>query len=123
MMMDAGGGMSPIDPRLQEALDNERDPGDLPVDQQEAYARLMTAVTLLSAKPAVSVADRVMAEIRTMPQQSRWRRAARWLTRPLAVTLRLRPAWTVGLAATWGIEAPFGGRGVRRGSVTDAEQR
>ena len=103
MMPDAGGGMSPIDPRLQEALDNERDPGDLPADQQDAYARLMTAATLLSARPAVSVADRVMAEIRAMPQQlhtgNRWRRAARWLTRPLAVTLRLRPAWTLGLAA------------------------
>ncbi|HEV2671729.1 MAG TPA: isoamylase early set domain-containing protein [Gemmatimonadales bacterium] len=95
--------MSPIDPRLQEALDDERDPGDLPADQQEAYTRLMTAATLLSAKPAVSVADRVMAEIRTLPQQihagTRLRRAARWLTRPLAVTLRLRPAWTLGLAA------------------------
>ena len=102
-MMDAGGGMSPIDPRLQEALDGERDPGELLADQQEAYARLMTAATLLSAKPAVSVADRVMTEIRAMPQQlhtgGRWRQAARWFTRPLAVTFRLRPAWTLGLVA------------------------
>jgi hypothetical protein len=105
MMVDLGGGMTPIDPRLQEALDGERDPGELPTDQREAYARLMNAAQLLASPPArpVSVADRVMAEIRTMPQPvqlgSRWQRAARWLTRPFAVTLRLRPAWTLGLAA------------------------
>jgi hypothetical protein len=44
-----------------------------------------------------------MAEIRAMPQQlhrmSPWHRARRWLTRPRAVTLRLQPAWTLGLAA------------------------
>jgi hypothetical protein len=95
--------MSPIDSRLQEAFDGDRDARELPADQQEAYARLMNAVTVLSAKPPITVADRVMAEIRAMPHQvregSRWRRATRWLTRPLAVTLRLRPAWTLGLAA------------------------
>lgn len=104
MMAGTGGSMSPIDPRLQDALDGERDPGELAPDQREAYARLMNAARLLAANPAptVSVADRVMTEIRDMPLQvhrsSPWRRATRWLTRPLAVTLRLRPAWTVGLA-------------------------
>ena len=102
-MMEPGGTTSPIDPRLQKALDGERDPGGLSADQREAYDRLMNASMLLAAQPAVSVADRVMAEIRALPPQaqpaSRWRRATRWLTRPLAVTLRLKPAWTLGVVA------------------------
>jgi hypothetical protein len=102
MMAGTGGSMGPIDPRLQEALDDERDPSELPADQREAYGRLMNAAQLLARKPALSVADRVMAEIRALPGQHRmsvWSRARRWLTRPLAVTLRLRPVWTLGLAA------------------------
>jgi hypothetical protein len=95
--------MSPIDPRLQEALDGERDPAELPADQREAYARLTAAAQLLEAPPPVSVADRVMAEIRQMPAEPRagstGRRLGRWLTRPRAVTFRLRPAWTLALAA------------------------
>ncbi|HWC75012.1 MAG TPA: isoamylase early set domain-containing protein [Gemmatimonadales bacterium] len=94
--------MNPMDPRLQDALDDGRDPGELPADQREAYARLMNATTLLAVKPSLSVADRVMAEVRAMQQihsRNPWRRGMRWLTRPFAVTLRLRPAWTLGLAA------------------------
>jgi len=94
--------MSPIDPRLQEALDGERDPGELPVDLGEAYARLISAVQLLAATPAASVAVRVMAEIRQPRVQVQtaglMRRMVRWLARPRAVTLRLRPAWTLALA-------------------------
>jgi hypothetical protein len=103
MMAGTGGSMGPIDPRLQEALDDERDPGELPADQQEAYGRLMHAARVLARKPALSVADRVLAEIRAMPQQLHrmgpWRRARRWMTRPRDVTLRLRPAWTLALVA------------------------
>ena len=91
-----------IDPRLEEALDGKRDPGELPADLREAYARLTAAVELLEATPPVSVAARVMAEIRQIPAEPRagsLRRVTRWLTRPRAVTLRLRPAWTLGLAA------------------------
>ena len=95
--------MSPIDPRLQEALDGERDPGTLPQDLREAYARLMGAANLLQTMPALSVAARVMAEIHgTKPeveQPGPARRFARWLSRPRAVTLKLRPAWTLALAA------------------------
>jgi hypothetical protein len=95
--------MSPIDPRLQEALDGERDPSTLPTDQREAFDRLTAAAAMLQRAPGISVADRVMAEIRATPQavatENAPRRWARWLTRPRAVTLRLRPAWTLALAA------------------------
>jgi hypothetical protein len=97
--------MSPIDPRLQEALDAEppRDPGELPVDLREAYARLMSAAECLQATPRLSVAPRVMAEIRALPPSVRAdgvvRKVIGWLGRPRAVTVRLRPVWTVALAA------------------------
>ena len=95
--------MSPIDPRLQEALDSERDPGDLPVDLWEAYTRLDAATQILKATPPVSVASRVMAEIRQNPGpvqgEGPGRRLIDWLGRPRAVTLRLRPVWTLALAA------------------------
>ena len=95
--------MSPIDPRLQEALDNERDPGDLPVDLWEAYARLNAATQILKATPLVSVASRVLAEIRQNPAavqgEGPGRRLIHWLGRPRAVTVRLRPVWTLALAA------------------------
>ena len=95
--------MSPIDPHLQEALDGERDPGTLPTDLREAYDRLMGAANLLQTMPAISVAARVMAEIHDLKPQIESvrpaRRLVRWLARPRAVTLRLRPVWTLALAA------------------------
>ncbi len=95
--------MNPIDPRLQEALDGERDPGELPADLREAYARLISATQVLSATPRLSVAARVMAEVRQNPApapahtRGPVRRSIRWLGRP--ITVRLRPAWTLALAA------------------------
>ena len=95
--------MSPIDPRLQEALDGERDPGELPVDLGEAYARLNAATQMLKATPPVSVASRVMAEIRQNParveSEGPARRLIHWLGEGRAVTVRLRPVWTLALAA------------------------
>ncbi len=96
--------MSPIDPRLQEALDGERDPGDLPLDLREAYTRVTVATQMLKAPPPVSVASRVMAEIRQGPPPVLDEGLARrllhwWLGRPRAVTVRLRPVWTLALAA------------------------
>ena len=96
--------MSPIDPRLQEALDGERDPGDLTLDLREAYTRLTVATQMLKATPLLSVATRVMAEIRLgrppVLNEGMARRLLHWwLGRPRAVTLRLRPVWTVALAA------------------------
>jgi len=94
--------MSPIDLRLQEALDGERGPGELPADLGEAYARLISAAQLLAATPPASVAARVMAAIRQPPvpvqTEGPMRRLVRWLARPRAVTVRLRPAWTLALA-------------------------
>ena len=95
--------MSPIDRRLQEALDGERDPGTLPADLRDTYDRLMGAVQLVAGAPRLSVAARVMAEIRKAPHpqpgESTVQRAVRWLGRPRAVTVRLRPVWTLALAA------------------------
>jgi Glycogen recognition site of AMP-activated protein kinase len=96
--------MSPLDPRLQEALDGERDPGDLPLDLREAYTRLSVATQILKATPPVSVASRVMTEIRQGPPPVLNEGLARrllhwWLGRPRAVTVRLRPVWTLALAA------------------------
>jgi Glycogen recognition site of AMP-activated protein kinase len=96
--------MSPLDPRLQEALDGERDPGDLPLDLREAYTRLNVATQMLKAPPPVSVASRVMAEIRQGPPPLLHEGPARrllhwWLGRPREVTVRLRPVWTLALAA------------------------
>jgi len=93
--------MNPIDPRLQAALDGERDPAELPADLREAYALLISAAELLEATPPprVSVANRVMTEIRQIPvhvpPHGSVRRVIRWFGRPRAVTLRLRPVWSV----------------------------
>ncbi len=93
-----------IDPRLQEALDGERDPAELPADLRESYVRLKDATAMLQVVPPASVAARVMAEVRQLPTPSRereatLRRIGGWLSRPRAVTLRLRPIWTLALAA------------------------
>jgi hypothetical protein len=70
--------------------------------QDETHPRLVEAIELLKSTPRISVADRVMAEIRQLPAHPDARgarRLGRWLTRPHAVTFRLRPAWTLALAA------------------------
>ncbi len=100
--------MTPIDPRLQQALDGERDPATLPPELREAYARLARAAALLRDAPAPpSVAGRVMDEIRRSPAPApapapgvALRRVADWLAQPRAVTLRLRPFWPLAVAAT-----------------------
>lgn len=87
--------MTAIDPRVQEALDGERDPTTLPAELREAYGRLTAAAALLREPPATSVADRVMAQIRREAPVALPR--ATWLLRP--VTFRLRPVWTLAVAA------------------------
>jgi hypothetical protein len=97
--------MTPIDARLQQALDGDQDPADLPADLREAYARLTAAAELLSRPPSASVAERVMTEIRQAAVEPAAaapgfaRRLARWLGRPRAVTLRLSPAWPLAFGA------------------------
>lgn len=89
--------MTAIDPRVQEALDGERDPTTLPAELREAYTRLTAAAALLREPPAASVADRVMAEIREIRREAPAPRRSNWLLRP--VTFRLRPVWTLAVAA------------------------
>lgn len=89
--------MTAIDPRLQEALDGERDPATLPAELRDAYARLAGAAALLREVPAVSVADRVMAEVRDIRRDVPAAQRVTWLLRP--VSFRLRPVWTLAVAA------------------------
>lgn len=77
--------MTVIDPRLQEALDGERDPATLPAELREDYARLAAAAAVLRELPATSVADRVMAQVR---------REA-----PVVSPVRLRPLLMLAVAA------------------------
>src|SRR5439155_9478141 len=70
------------------------------------YARLMSAAELLQTTPRLSVATRIMTEIGRLPapvhSDGPMRRIIRWFGRPRAVTLRLRPAWTLALAVGLG---------------------
>jgi len=74
--------MSPIDPRLQEALDGERDPGELPADLREAHARLIAAAQLVSGTPQLSVGGRRRLKAEGNPgldrQTGPCRRARNW---------------------------------------------
>jgi len=97
--------MTLIDVRLQEALDGDRDPATLPADLREAYERLVRAAVMLRDAPVASVADRVMTEVRRAPAHPApgvARRLAGWLAEPRAFTVRLRPLWTLALAAALG---------------------
>ena len=90
--------MTPIDPLLHRVLD-----GELPVDalsaaQREQLEVLRRASQALDVAPQASVADRVMAEIRR-PPVARGARLLRWLTRRHAVTVSVRPASSLALAA------------------------
>src|SRR6266704_117482 len=99
--------MNPIDPRIHEALDGEIACEALPPELRRAVERLEAAAALLATgAPAGSLESRVMAVIRR-PRPSRARRLVRWVLTPQAVTFRLRPAWSLGLAA---VVAQFVGR-------------
>src|SRR5207244_13465892 len=92
--------MSTIDPRIHEALDGELPTDALPVELRPAAQTVRMAADLLAAPvPGPSLEPRVMAEIRR-PAPSLLRRAAGWLATPHAVTLRVRPVWSLALAAT-----------------------
>lgn len=105
-----------MDPRLQSALDGERDPATLPAELREAYERLHSAARLLTAAPETSVVDRVMETIRR--DTTRRRRLLRWWTRPRDFTLRVRPAWTLAVAAALAavLLLPLGPGGVAPGA-------
>src|SRR5207244_4354161 len=92
--------MSTIDPRIHEALDGELPTDALPVELRPAAQTVRTAADLLAAPvPGASLESRIMAEVRR-PAPSPLRRAAGWLATPHAVPLRVRPVWSLALAAT-----------------------
>jgi Glycogen recognition site of AMP-activated protein kinase len=91
--------MKAIDVRIHQVLDGELSPALLPAELRPAVERLMTAAARLAAPlPLASLESRVMALIRR-PAPSRGRRLLRWLATPRAVTFRVRPAWSLALAA------------------------
>ena len=92
--------MNPIDPRIHQVLDGEIPREALPQDLRRVVERLESAAALLAAAPeGRSVAERVLAVLRR-PARSPVRRLAQWLTAPHPVTLRIRPVWSLALAAT-----------------------
>ncbi len=91
--------MNPIDPRIHQALDGELARESLPRELQLVVERLEAAAALLAAAPAVAALEpRVMAALRR-PAPSRVRRLVRWFSVPHAVTFRVRPVWSLALAA------------------------
>ncbi|HUL02298.1 MAG TPA: isoamylase early set domain-containing protein [Gemmatimonadales bacterium] len=91
--------MTPIDPRVHRVLDGDEKPDALDVSLRRQVQRLDEAVALLAAAPcATSVAERVMTVI-ARPTPTRARRLVHWLLTPRAVVLRLRPVWSLAVAA------------------------
>jgi hypothetical protein len=93
--------MRPIDPRVHQALDGEIARESLPPELALQAARLEAAAAVLGAvvpEGTRSIEARVMAAIRR-PAPSRMWRLARWLARPQSITLRIRPAWSLAVAA------------------------
>jgi AMP-activated protein kinase-like protein len=92
--------MSGIDPRIHQVLDGELTRQTLAPEQQALLVRLERAAALLAGGPApASVAPRVLAEIRRSTPGV-LARSVRWFTGRHAVTVRLRPVWSLALAAT-----------------------
>ena len=102
--------MNPIDPRIHQALDGEIAPETLPSELRPALERLAGAAALLAeVRPVPSVESRVMAAL-SRPLPSRARRLTRWLVTPRSVTFRIRPAWSLALAAVVAVLALFPAR-------------
>lgn len=102
--------MTHIDPQLHRVLDGELPSDDLTPSQREQFAALQRAARLLADAPAVSVAARVMAEVRR-PRQSLGQRLAQWLTERHTVTIAVRPVWSLALAAALAAIAVIPARG------------
>lgn len=99
--------MNAIDPRIHQALDGEIAREALPADARRAVERLERAVHLLAmAVPAARLEPRIMAAVRrAVPSPAG--RLVRWLVTPRAVTLRIRPAWSLALAAALAVLTLF----------------
>jgi len=104
--------MTHIDPRIHQALDGELPEDALPPELRHAVRRITAAADFLAAPPApgASVEARVMAEIRR-PAPSLARRLARWSVTPHAITLRIRPVWSLAFAAAAAVLTVFAALG------------
>ena len=92
--------MNPIDPTIHQALDGEIPRDALAPALRRDAETLEAAVALLAAAPVGdSVEGRVMAAIQR-PAPSAGRRLLRWAVRPHSVVLRMRPVWSLALAAS-----------------------
>src|SRR5713226_4024225 len=91
--------MSRIDPRIHQVLDGELSREALPLGLRPGLDRLQAAAALLRLVPAGrSVAARVLAEIRR-PFPGHLTRLVRWVTERHAITVSLRPVWSLVVAA------------------------
>jgi AMP-activated protein kinase-like protein len=89
-----------IDPSVHQALDGEVPLETLAPALRRHAEALEAAWALLAAAPAGgSVEQRVMAAIQR-PPASAGGRLLRWAVRPHSVVLRLRPVWSLALAAS-----------------------
>jgi len=100
-----------MDPRLHRVLDGELDRDQLPADLRAELERLERATALLAAAPvAGSVAARVLAAVHR-PHRALAARVGQWLYERHAVTVKLRPIWSLALAAGLALIAVLTGRG------------
>lgn len=90
--------MTPIDPQVHRVLDGELPRESLTPAQRQQLLALERAAALLGDVRPASVAARVMAEVRR-PAPSRGRRLTGWLTSRHAVTISVRPVWSLAVAA------------------------
>lgn len=90
--------MTPIDPLVNRVLDGELPPEVLTPAQRSEMDRLERATKLLAEVPPASVAQRVMAEVRR-PRPGLGERLVRWFGERHTVTISVRPAWSLALAA------------------------
>ena len=93
--------MSRMDPRIHQVLDGELSREALPPGLRPALDRLQALAALLRSAPAGggrSVAARVLAEIRR-PLPGHLTRLVHWVTERHAVTVSLRPVWSLVVAA------------------------
>ena len=102
--------MMHIDPQLQRVLDGELPSDDLDPLQREQFDALQRAARLLAEAPVGSVAARVMTHVRRPPERL-GQRVVRWLTERHAVTVAVRPIWSLALAAALAAIAVIPSRG------------
>jgi len=90
--------MRPIDPRIHKVLDGEADVDSLPLELRRQVEQIESAARQLSVAPeGLSVVSRVMASVEH--PAPRHRRLLHWLLTPRPIVLRVRPVWSVALAA------------------------